>query len=66
MDVEIRMLNLGSHVLHRFPAWESCNADAIPHAKRLILPMGQVHPPAGIWFRYCKRCFAGYPSVRIQ
>lgn len=25
-----RLLNLRSHVLHRYPAFESCNVDAIP------------------------------------
>jgi len=59
VSAEIRLFNRRSHVLHRYPAWESCNTDAIPHDQRLILPMGQLTPDPGVVWRFCKRCFSG-------
>ena len=54
MDDDL-LLNLRSRVLHRYPAFESCNVDAIPLNQRLHLASGEI--PAGLKFRYCRRCF---------
>ena len=48
-----RLLNMRSNVLHRYPAFESCNVDAIPLTKRLMLAPDSIPPNV----RYCKRCF---------
>ena len=52
--MEPRLLNLRSRVLHRYPAFESCNVDAIPLTKRLRIGAGDNVP---LPFRFCRRCF---------
>lgn len=49
------LLNLRSGVLHRYPAYESCNVDAIPLQHRLRLEDGDP-VPKGKLLRYCRRC----------
>ena len=55
-----RLLNMRSGVLHRYPAFESCNVDAIPLTKRLLIVWREGEPrvdaPRG-FRRSCKRCF---------
>lgn len=53
---EDRLLNARSHVVHRYPAFESCNIDAIPLQQRVLFRSKDGTEPAE-WFRYCKRCF---------
>lgn len=50
------LLNPKSGVLHRWPAWESCNVDAIPLEHRITgFEARLVNAPA--FKRRCKRCF---------
>jgi hypothetical protein len=52
---DMRLLNMRSGVMHRYPAFEACNIDAIPLQFRVTF---KAHDRAinGIK-RSCKRCF---------
>jgi hypothetical protein len=53
------ILNMHTGVLHRFPAMESCNVDAIPQRSRLYFNQRGYRKAkmAPFFDRLCRRCF---------
>lgn len=56
-DDDAALLNTGNGVLHRQPAWESCNTDAIPVANRHVAIDAAAGRRELAYKRDCRRCF---------
>ena len=56
------LLNLRTGMLHRFPAFESCNLDAVPGQYRQRATDEKLLTVLPQYRRHCKRCFRRFPK----